>query len=289
MQPPSAIQKKVVYIVNDFWLYQFMARCSLVTLRRHNPDIEVQVFHVMDGGANNRDVGGLQTRVSKIPRMSSEQFRDVCRSLNVKVVPVEGIDMGDEAGYTPAQRKCLAGVGGGRVLLLDADTFVFGSLDPLFQLLDEFDFVADKNMWGENRKVSYKGREFHPYNSGVVLWGEWLLPNYASRVYDYCMGLKDGSHPMSKWLYENTSQSAGHPNGREELACSLFVVDNDLRCSYTTKAQVQTEKYYGGCIVYHTLVQNWADAYSQFMGEVEHCKPRTRVAMRLLGAKPRFT
>ena len=289
MQPLSAPEKKAVYIVNDFWLYRFMARCSLVTLRRHNPDLRVEVYHVRDGGANNRDLGGLHTRVAKIPRMGADEFHSVCSGLGVCMIEVTDLDMGDESGYTPAQRSCLQGVGGGRVMLLDADTFVFGSLEPMFSLLDDYDFVADRNSFGERKTMDYRGQSISPFNSGVVMWGDGWLARYASEVQRYCCELKDGRHPMSRWLYENTSVGSKHPQGREELACSLFVLDNDLRFAYATKSQVQTERYYGGCLVHHTLVQNWADAYAQLRGEVEEPVPQKRMPLRLVGRKPRFT
>lgn len=286
MQPPSDQKRKAVYIVNDFWLYRLMARCSIATLRAHNPDLRVEVHYVSDAGANNRDLGGMLTRVAGLPRVTADEFREECARLGASVVEVRDIDMGGEPGYTPAQRGCLTSVGPGRVLLLDADTFVFGSVDPILDMLDGADFVADRNSFGERRSMEYRGRTMSPFNSGVVAWGDGWLPRYASQVARYCVELRDGSHPMSRWLHENTTPGCGPPQGREELACSLFVLDNGLRYAYTTKSQVQTGSYMGGCIVHHTLAQNWADAYARLRGAVE---ARKSLPFRLLGGKTRFT
>ena len=281
---------RIVYILNEFWFYLTMAKCSLTTLRRHNPKIPIDIFYIQDHNENNRNVGGLLYCAGKIPQTSTQEFFDFCKSIDVNIRVIDKIDMGDEKGYCSAQRKFLTDASEEKTLLLDADTFVFGNINPLFDLLNEYDFVADKNCFGERYSMTYKGVTMRPFNSGVVLWNKGLLKDYAGKVFDLCCDLKNGKHELSSWLYQVTMNKNEPPQGREELACSIFVLDKNLKYKYFSKQQVQTNTFYGDCLIYHTLTQNWMDAYFRFKDIIDNSQTtQKKIKLSLLKPKRNFT
>ncbi len=280
---------RVVYILNEFWFYLSMARCSLATLRRYNSSIPIDVFYIKDNNENNRNVGGLLQCAGKIPQVSTQQFMDLCKQLNVNVNIIENVEMGNEKGYCSAQRKYLTNASEEKTLLLDADTFIFGDVEPLFELLNDCDFVADMNCFGKRYSMTYKGLTLRPFNSGVVLWNRGLLKEYATKVFDLCLDLKDGKHPLSSWLYSVSSDKNEPPQGREELACSIYVVDKNLKYKYFNKQHVQTNEYFGNCLIYHTLTQNWMDGYFRFRDSIEGISNQKKIKLSLLKPKTNFT
>lgn len=278
---------RVVYIVNEFWLYLTMLRVSVTSLRSHNNNIPIDIVFVRDGNRDNRDVGGISVSLGGVPRMQSSDLPSFCRSMGVNLIDAGLPDLGDEKGYASAQRICLRESSPEKTLLMDADTFVFGDVAKLFKHLDGCQFVADKNTFGEKQTLDYAGKTIRPFNSGVVLWGEGLLREYGANVGRLCFGLKNKTHPLSEWLYQRSSTSP--PQGREELACSIFVLDKGLNFRYFPKESVQTENYFGGCLVYHTLTQNWPDSYFRFRDVLKPKKSRVVVERKLILSKPNFT
>jgi hypothetical protein len=99
--------------------------------------------------------------------------------------------------------------------------------------------------------------------------------------------LKNGSHALSGWLRQRSSTDP--PQGREELACSIFVLDRGLRFRYFQKQFVQTENFLGGCVVYHTLTQNWPQSYFRFRSVLEPKESRVMIGRRVVPAKQNFT
>lgn len=279
---------RIVYIVNEFWFYLSMARCSLITLRKHNPSIPVDVFYIKDNNENNRNVGGLLQCAAKIPQITTNEFMELCNRLNVNVKVIDDIQMGQEKGYCYAQRKFLVNASEEKTLLLDADTFIFGDILHLFNLLDKCDFVADKNCFGERYSMTYKSTTMRPFNSGVVLWNKGLLKEYATKVFDLCLELKERTHELGDWLHQVTSDKNEPPQGREELACSIFVLDRNLKYKYFTKQDVQTNNYYGDCLIYHSLTQNWIDGYFRFKDLIEGTSSQQK-KMKLSLLKPKST
>ena len=57
-----------------------------------------------------------------------------------------------------------------RCLFIDTDTMVVGSLDPLFALLDRFEFLAMQHSGGHHYKIEGIPDTFPEFNSGVVAW-----------------------------------------------------------------------------------------------------------------------
>lgn len=275
---------KIAYIINEFDFYMSLAVCSMTTLRRHNPHIPVEVFYVCDEGGSNRNLGSMPR--AGAPKVTKDTFLQFCSDNNVTVSMVRDLDMGSERGYAPVQRMCLSSLGDERVMLMDADTFVFGDVSPLFGLLDECDFVADKNNYGEKATITHNGVSVRPFNSGVVLWGKGLMREYAKVVYDYCLSLKERRHYLGEWLYRVSPDAIG----REELACTLFVADRKIRFRHFLPSEVQTGTYYGDTLIYHTLTQNWMESYFRLRGHVfPGSGGKTNIKPMLLSRKKRFT
>lgn len=282
--PFSNTSMKIVYILNEFEFYLSLAVCSMTTLRRYNPDIPVEVFYVCDKGENNRNLGRIPS--GNMPKVTRDAFLRFCSEKNVTVRMVEDLDMGSESRYAPVQRMCLSSLGDERVMLMDADTFVFGDVSALFGLLDDCDFVADKNNYGEKATITHNGVCLRPFNSGVTLWGGGMLREYAKVVYDYCLALKERRHYLGEWLYKVSPDAIG----REELACTLFVADRKLRFRYFSQSEVQTGTHQGDTLIYHTLTQNWMESYFRLRGHVfGESRNKPNIKPMLVSRKKRFT
>ena len=57
-----------------------------------------------------------------------------------------------------------------RCLFIDSDTMVVGSLDPLFDLLDRFEFAAMQHSGGGHYTIPGLPSSFPEFNSGVIAW-----------------------------------------------------------------------------------------------------------------------
>jgi hypothetical protein len=68
------------------------------------------------------------------------------------------------------------------------------------------------------------------------------------------------------------------------------VLDKNLKYKYFTKQDVQTNNYYGDCLIYHTLTQNWMDGYLRFKDLIEGTSsPQKKMKLSLLKPKSTFT
>jgi len=263
-----------------------MLRCSLLSLRHHSPSIPIDIYLIRDNCSNSRDIGSLPTTIASAPKVTTNMMSGMCASLGANLIDLGNFDFGSESGYAYAHRAAFAFAPNDKTLLMDADTFVFRDLSPMFDLLNGIDFIADKNMFGERTLLEYRGKQIRPFNSGVVLWGEGLLREYGKSVHSLCCDLRDGKHSLSDWLYKNSSTNP--PLGREELACSIFVIDQGLRYRYFAKSEVQTENYLGGCAIYHTLTHNWPNSYFRFRG-IEQYFYKKNIKRLVISSKRSFT
>ena len=57
-----------------------------------------------------------------------------------------------------------------RCLFIDTDTLIIDSLDPIFTLLDRFEFAALQHSGGHHYKIPGLPPSFPEYNSGVIAW-----------------------------------------------------------------------------------------------------------------------
>lgn len=251
-----------------------MAFFSLQTLRKYNPCFPVRVYFIKD---NRRDSRNLKNLKYKINYVSQQKFFNFCDKQDIEIVEYQNLDLKEETGYFSAQRIVFADCLEEKVLLLDSDTFIFGDVAELFDIYKSYDFVATPNTWGRHKNIFYKGVEFKPVNSGVVLWNNWNFKKYGENVYDYCIGLKKKIHPMGEFIYAESPNGGG----REELAASLFVIDNNLKYAYFKSEHVQTEEYLSKTRIFHTLTPRWHHYFSTFKKYL----PKDKINLRLIPGK----
>ena len=64
----------------------------------------------------------------------------------------------------------------------------------------------------------------------------------------------------------------------------------NLKYKYFSKQEVQTNTYYGDCLIYHTLTQNWMDSYFRFKDVIEGLQNKQKkIKFTLLKPKRNFT
>lgn len=100
-----------------------------------------------------------------------------------------------------------------RCLFLDTDTLIVGSLDPVFTLLDRFEFAAMQHSGGHHYEIPGLPPSFPEYNSGVIAWrrGERAAAFFA------------------RWreLYARMREPGGRTWDQKSLRAALY--ESDLR------------------------------------------------------------
>ena len=54
---------------------------------------------------------------------------------------------------------------------------------------------------------------------------------------------------------------------REEVACTLFVLENDLKWSYFDKKHLQTFNFTGNTVIFHSTSIAWSQYFNFFAKE----------------------
>lgn len=268
----------VVYLLNEEPLYITMAFYSLNTLRKYNPDISVRIYFVKDNCRDSRKVGNINEIGKRIGWIGQKKFFDFCEKNNIEVIFYNDLDLKEEKGYFSAQRIVFADCLEENVLLMDSDTFIFGDISCFFDIYKNYDFVATINDYGQYKDVTMNGVTFRPFNSGVVLWNNGWFKKYGEQIYDYCIGLKNKTHPLGEFCY-SVSKECG---GREEFACSLFVTDNKLKFTYFDDLHVQRRNLKGNTRVLHTLTETWPNRYLFFQEELRKYLKKSILPFRVL-------
>jgi hypothetical protein len=268
---------KVLYILNDSCFYRRLCYISITTLRHFNSTIPVEVLYLCDDGRDSRDIANYNEIDLGVPWFTREMFFETCEKLNVRLNIVKNFDLSDETGYISAQRKEFVRVSGDDILLIDADTFVLDDIEPLFDILKDYDLVADKTGWGAlGGRMPIGKKKIIPFNSGVVLFGKGLLQKYGSSVYDICMDIKYEKHPLCAWLSATLSHEEYEQlkRGREEFAFTWWVIQNRIKYRYFLSDEVQTIFLNGKTRIYHTMTQNYLPAYVRFFKNGIFTPPR---------------
>lgn len=102
-----------------------------------------------------------------------------------------------------------------RCLFLDTDTLVIGSLEPVFTLLERFDFTAVQHSGGHHYQIPGLPSSFPEYNSGVIAWRK------NSRV--------DAFFTRWRELYAQMIEPSGRTWDQKSLRLALY--ESDLRIS----------------------------------------------------------
>lgn len=271
-----------VYLVNEEPAYIGMLSFSLKMLRQHNPNASVVVYYIKDGKRDSRKVPIFDilriTNPLNLPN-NYDSFAKFCEELNVEVrVRVANEFVNEEESHFSLHRLHLREIEEETILLLDGDTFIFGNFEEFPKIYNGFDFVATTNYWGSFNSVPGLDPNFKSFNSGVVLCQNGTFKKWMDNIQYYCNKLYNHDHPQSDWLWSESRECAG----REELAASLFVLDNNLKYRYFEDHHVQTGSH---CVVsdtdpcvLHTLTPYWTLFY----------KKRFRKPKRMLLFKPKL-
>lgn len=246
-----------VYVLNEEPFYMTMACFSLKTLRQYNPILPITIYFVEDNRRDSRTTNDPQALLRAIKMVTKEEFFSLCKSLNVNLQIYKDLDLKEETGYFSMQRIVFRDCLHPTVLLLDADTFIFGDVTSLFEIYKDVDFASTTNTYGDHYFTEWNGKSVRSFNSGVVIFNNQNLKKYADVVYDYCLSLKKKTHPLSEWLWSVSPMATG----REELAFTLFALDNNLKYAYFDPSHVQKENWKSPTKIYHTLTHNWLNFY----------------------------
>jgi len=249
---------------------------SLFTLRKYNPDIQVEILYICDNKRENRFLGRLERLDLGVPWFNRDLFFRECKKFNVSLNVIQNLDMGEEEGFHSAQRQAFQYVKGQEILLIDADTFIFSDISVLFKELKYNDIVIDQNEWGSSGyRFPFLGKQHSPFNSGVVLFGQGLLQEYGAKVYDLCLAVKHETHPVGVWLgeYEENQNVLIPKLSREEFALTIFILENNLKYRLFRSDEVQTSKYRCRTRIYHTTTQYWPAAWQKFFRKGQFCPP----------------
>lgn len=272
------MSKSCVYFLNQNPIYRGMFSVSVRLLRKYNPNLPVNLFYVEDGGADNY-LPSFQLakyisadNAKKYLKIEEQEVFDLCKEFNINLhrvpAPVKQLN-----GFNSTHRLYLKEIQDESVLLLDADTFIFDNLDALFE--NKFDFIADymqsyypategkqayteQTFWvfnyekDKNPEVPVKVR-MSPFNSGVVVFNNGTAAKYGEQVLNYCNRLLWKKHPLSETMYAHRPDA----RNREECACTLFVLENNLTWNYFDKLDVQTCKLELPTKVFHTTNSAW--------------------------------
>jgi|688.fasta_scaffold00185_8 hypothetical protein len=260
---------KVVYIVNESPFYMVLVYFSLISLRRYNPKIPVEILCIRDKNQHSRQISGYKEKKLGVPWFNFSQFVHECSKMNVIFNIVEDLDMGEEQGFTPIQRKEFVRVDGENILLLDADTFIFADITSLFDSYKNYDIVGDKNNMKKNGvNLPICEKHFYPFNSGVILFRNGTFQEYGRKVYDLCVNIKRENHSVGKYfsnLANKINESVVKCMGfREELAFTTFVIENNFKSTYFDSTEVQTYKLNGPTKIFHTITPNWYATWLKF-------------------------
>lgn len=265
---------QAIYLLNENPIFYGMFSISVRLLKKYNPNIEIKLFYIQDKGQDSwKETRRIQSLIDpeeakKYLITNKEQLVDLCKKLNIEIEYCE--NLGLNQNYTPLHRHYLKNISSENCLLLDVDTFILKEID--FSDYKDFDFVAHPMMSFSVDKVEMTKWIFNyfnnglkkvfmsPFNSGVVFWNNGWIKKYGEQVLEYCNKLKYKKHPMSSTMY--TLREDGR--NREEVACTLFVLENDLKWTYFNFQHVQTFNLKGETSIFHTTSIAWPHYFNFF-------------------------
>ena len=216
------MDSQVAYLVNGASPYMEMTKTSIHLLRRHNSTVPVTVFFVDD-------------HHHRLPA----DFSDFCDHWSVEL----RVCLNVESSYFQDNKVHLGQCEGERVLLLDADTFVFADVLELFEAYQGYDVVACTNdwVWHCGYRAEFIPGNPVPLNSGVLLCSSRFLGAWSGRLPELHECLRTGrSFPaLTKWLYE-VSASAYN---REEFGLTICSAEAHIRTAHFADADCKLLKY----------------------------------------------
>jgi hypothetical protein len=240
------VDLQVAYVVNADSLYMEMAKTSIHLVRQHNPTIPVVVFLVDD------------------PRYRRPaDLIDFCDRFDVRVEHCPDVSR----GYFQDNKVHLGACEGDRLLLLDADTFVFADVAELFDDYVGFDLVGCTNdwVWHLGYRADFIPGAPTPLNSGILLCSSHFLRAWTQQMPELHEALRTGTRfpALTRWLY---AVSANAYN-REEFGLTICSAEGGFRSAHFTEDDCKLLKYrrldsdfahFRSCTkIFHSYSQHW--------------------------------
>lgn len=213
---------QVAYLVNADSRYMEMAKTSIHLLRRHNSTVPVTVFFIDD-------------HRYCLPA----DFSDFCNHWDVELRVCPNV----ARGYFQDNKVHLGQCEGGRLLLLDADTFVFSDVLELFTAYQGYDVVACTNdwVWHCGYRADFIPGSPVPLNSGVLLCSSRFLRAWTQRLPQLHEALRTGrSFPaLTEWLYKVSATAYN----REEFGLTICSAEARFRTAHFSGADCKLLKF----------------------------------------------
>ena len=240
------MKSQVAYVVNANPDYLEMTRTSIRLLRHHNASIPVIVFLIDD--VRYRQPAG---------------FFDFCARWDIRIRTCPDVSH----GYFQDNKVHVGQCEGDRVLVLDADTFVFADPEELFNTYAGFDVVGCTNDWAWHRgyQTDLIPGDPAPLNSGVLLCSSRFLRSWTKQMPGLHEALRTGGRfpALTRWLY----QVSANAYNREEFGLTICSRDPGFRTTHFAEADCKLLKYkrldsdlarFRSCTrIFHSYSQHW--------------------------------
>ena len=142
----------VAYLINMHPFYLKMALTSVGMLRSHNKKVPVRVYLIRDNAHQTIERENVSRHHPPLHNMT-DQFIIACQNLDVEVCERLPLSYPGEETFFHINRKYLSEVPEPNVLYIDADTFIFGDIESIFDHYphEHIDFAACKAIWALSR------------------------------------------------------------------------------------------------------------------------------------------
>lgn len=279
------IQKSCIYILNENPIYNAMFSVSVRTLRKYNQNLKIRLVYVNDenkdswSATNNlfKEIDPYYT--SKYMHFFKQDIFKLVKDLDIELNMVDSLPYKTQ-NFVSIQRCLFKDMEFNDAILLDVDTFCFKSIDYLFDKYKEYDFVASPlvgiNFGDTNPSIIKHKMRFTyfendmiiketllPFNSGIVFWKGNLLQQYGNVVLDYCNKLLYKKHPMADMMFAVRPDA----RNREEIACNLFVLENNIKRRFFDDDDVSVYDYNNNLSLLHTTSNGFPYLFSKMAYE----------------------
>lgn len=262
------MNKCCVYMVNQHPLYMNMACNSIAMLRKHSA-IPVRVLLITDFArttfSNTRNYPGLELDVSDdaVKRMS-DRLVVKCEEMGAEVKVLS--PHAAETDYIHCNQSYMATECPEELVMkMDADTFLFGDIEPVFNAYDGYDVVALEADWFKKEK-EWKPEWFGnqtPLSTAVILFRNETAKRWGEFLPGMCRAYAEGDSDAAIWARNRKILYL-----RDELSLTPFVICNTLKWRLFREehcCQISAPEFWKN-IIAHAFGYNWLKAYQMLTG-----------------------
>jgi len=197
-----------------------------------------------------------------------EWFYESLIKYDVEVIQKPFFISPGEEDYFPINRIYLKELSEPSILHIDADTFIFGDVDILFETYKHVDFAAERAKWAARRpdwndEFTYG---ISPVVSGVHIWNHGAIQKWD--LLENCKLLREGKLPASNFLYRISDTYYN----REEFSIPYSLKEHGLKYEYFRPQHCKVPVVPGDLdnasqsIIFHSYASNWKRIYTQLFG-----------------------